>query len=88
MTTRSVTPDGTTPDVAGEPQPSPNKPLAFRLLGLLFNLNGTIWNLGVAAFAARVGRAFRSSALSAWINRALGGFFVFLGVRLALFQTR
>jgi threonine/homoserine/homoserine lactone efflux protein len=67
---------------------SPNKPLAFLLLGLLFDLNGTIWNLGVAAFAARVGGAFRSSALSAWINRALGGFFIFLGVRLALFQAR
>ena len=31
---------------------SPNKPVAFLLLGLLFDVNGTIWNLGVAAFAA------------------------------------
>ena len=54
----------------------------------LFNLNGTIWNLGVAAFAARMGRALRSTELSAWINRALGGLFVYLGVRLALFQAR
>lgn len=67
---------------------SPNKPLAFLLLGLLFDVNGTIWNLGVAAFAARAGRAFRSSAMSAWINRALGGLFVYLGIRLALFEMR
>ena len=67
---------------------SSNKPLAFLLLGLLFDINGTIWNLGVAAFAARVGRAVRSSAMSAWINRTLGGLFVYLGVRLALFEMR
>jgi threonine/homoserine/homoserine lactone efflux protein len=67
---------------------SPNKPLAFLLLGLLFDVNGTIWNLAVAGFAARVGRAFRSSAISAWINRVLGGLFVYLGVRLALFNVR
>jgi threonine/homoserine/homoserine lactone efflux protein len=67
---------------------SRNKPMAFLLLGLLFNVNGTIWNLGVAAFAARMGRAFRTSAMSAWVGRALGGMFVYLGVRLALFQAR
>ena len=67
---------------------SPNKPLAFLLLGLLFDVNGTIWNLGVAAFAAHAGRAFRSPAMSAWISRALGGMFVYLGVRLALFEMR
>ena len=67
---------------------APNKPLAFLLLGLLFDANGTIWNLGVAAFAARMGRALRSSAVSVWINRTLGGLFVYLGVRLALFETR
>jgi len=67
---------------------APNKPLAFLLLGVLFNVNGTIWNLGVAAFAAKIGRAFGSSTLSAWINRALGGLFVYLGVRLALLESR
>jgi threonine/homoserine/homoserine lactone efflux protein len=65
-----------------------HKPLAFLLLGLLFDVNGTIWNLCVAAFAARIGRAFRSTAISVWINRALGGLFVYLGVRLALFESR
>jgi threonine/homoserine/homoserine lactone efflux protein len=67
---------------------APNKPVAFLLLGLLFDANGTIWNLGVAAVAARMGRAFRTSALSSWISRALGGMFIYLGVRLALFEQR
>jgi len=67
---------------------SPNKPVAFLLLGLLFDVNGTIWNLGVAAVAARMGRAIRTSAMSAWISRVLGGMFVCLGVRLALFESR
>jgi threonine/homoserine/homoserine lactone efflux protein len=67
---------------------APNKPVAFLLLGLLFDVNGTIWNLGVAAFAARLGHAFRASAVSVWINRTLGGLFVYLGVRLALFESR
>jgi threonine/homoserine/homoserine lactone efflux protein len=26
--------------------------------------------------------------MSAWINRALGGLFVYLGIRLALFEMR
>ena len=67
---------------------APSKALAFLLLGLLFDLNGTIWNLGVAAVAARMGRALRTSALSAWISRTLGGMFIYLGVRLALFEQR
>ena len=65
-----------------------NKPVAFLVLGLLFDVNGTIWNLGVAAVAARMGRAIRTSAMSAWISRVLGGMFVYLGVRLALFESQ
>jgi len=67
---------------------SPNKPLAFLLLGLLFDVNGTIWNLGVAVAAARMGRSLRTTVMSAWISRALGGMFVYLGVRLALLESR
>jgi threonine/homoserine/homoserine lactone efflux protein len=67
---------------------APNKPLAFLALGLLFDVNGTIWNLAVAAVAARLGRRLRLSAPSIWINRALGGLFVFLGLRLALLESR
>ncbi len=67
---------------------APNKPLTFLLLGLLFDVNGTVWNLGVAAIAARLGRTLQASAVSLWISRTLGALFVYLGARLALFELR
>jgi threonine/homoserine/homoserine lactone efflux protein len=68
---------------------SPHKAAAFALLGLIFIFNGTLWCLGVAAFAAGVaGKIRKSSQAFAWINRGLGGLFVYLGVRVAMTQTR
>jgi threonine/homoserine/homoserine lactone efflux protein len=68
---------------------SPHKAFAFLLLGLIFVSNGTLWCLGVAAFAAKAaGRIRQSGQAWRWINRALGGLFVYLGVRVALLQTR
>jgi threonine/homoserine/homoserine lactone efflux protein len=68
---------------------SPHKAAAFALLGLIFVFNGTLWCLGAAAFAARAaGRIRQSGWALAWINRALGGVFVYLGVRVAMLQTR
>jgi threonine/homoserine/homoserine lactone efflux protein len=62
-----------------------NKALAFLFLGLVFNVNGTLWNLFVAWSAARVtaGLRRRAAALK-WFNRCVGGIFVALGIRLAL----
>jgi threonine/homoserine/homoserine lactone efflux protein len=61
-----------------------SKVAAFLFLGLLFNANGTLWNLFVAWYSARVGRALiRSSARAAWFNRCAGALFVYLGARLA-----
>jgi threonine/homoserine/homoserine lactone efflux protein len=68
---------------------SPHKALAFLLLGAIFIFNGTPWCLGVAAFAARTARRInRDGPAMAWINRALGGMFVYLGVRLTLLHAR
>jgi threonine/homoserine/homoserine lactone efflux protein len=68
---------------------SPHKALAFALLGLIFVFNGTLWCLGVAAFAAGAASRIRQSGKAlAWINRALGGMFVYLGVRVAMLQAR
>ncbi len=68
---------------------SPHKPAAFALLGLIFVFNGTLWCLGVAAFAANAASRFRQSGEALrWINRALGGLFVYLGVRVAMLQMR
>ena len=68
---------------------APHKGLAFLLLGLIFIFNSTLWCLGVAAFAARAaGRVRQSGRAMAWVNRGLGGLFVFLGARIALLQAR
>jgi threonine/homoserine/homoserine lactone efflux protein len=68
---------------------APHKTLAFLALGLIFIFNGTLWCLTVAAFAARTARHARQSGRAMrWINRALGGMFVYLGARIALLQAR
>jgi threonine/homoserine/homoserine lactone efflux protein len=68
---------------------APHKALAFILLGLIFIFNGTLWCLGVAAFTAKTAsRARKSPRVVLWINRVLGGTFVFLGARLAMFQAK
>jgi threonine/homoserine/homoserine lactone efflux protein len=68
---------------------SPGKGLAFVALGLVFIFNGTLWNLGMAAFAARAaGGIRRSDGALRWINRVLGGVFVALGIRVAMLEAR
>lgn len=68
-------------------QGASNKVLAFLFLGTIFNFNGTLWNLFVAWFAARAGAGLRGSRLAAWMNRCIGGVFIFVGVRLAFAKT-
>ena len=64
---------------------SPNKVAAFLFLGVVFNVNGTLWNIFVAWAAVRVlGHLDATASISLWINRTLGALFVGLGVRLAL----
>ena len=68
---------------------APHKALAFVALGLIFIFNGTLWCLGVAAFAASAaGRIGQSGRALLWIDRALGGLFVYLGIRIAMLQAR
>ena len=68
---------------------APNKALAFVLLGTVFITTGTLWCLGVAAFAASAaGRVRRSGRAMLWINRLLGVVFVGLGIRVAMTQAR
>jgi threonine/homoserine/homoserine lactone efflux protein len=64
---------------------APHKALAFLLLGAIFNVNGTLWNLLVAWSASSLCRKLATGdGVVTWLNRALGGLFVALGVRLAL----
>ena len=68
---------------------APHKALAFMVLGLMFIGTGGTWCLLVAVFAARAARRVRQSGRAlVWINRALGGVFVYLGIRVALLETR
>ena len=65
-----------------------NKVLAFLFLGLVFNVNATLWNLFLAWSSAGLGRTLRAGSTRAvWLNRAVGGLFVGLGVKLALSGT-
>lgn len=57
--------------------------LSMLFLGLLFNVNGTIWNVFVAWSAAQVsGRLKSSQRLALWLNRACGGLFIYFGIKL------
>ena len=68
---------------------SPHKALAFLTLGLIFISSGTLWCFTVAALAARAaGRIRQSAGAMAWVNRLLGGMFVYLGVRVAMMDAR
>lgn len=62
---------------------APDKALAFVILGVIFNFNGTLWNLAVAWFTARTSARLRDGRLVGWLNRCIGAFFVYLGARLA-----
>jgi threonine/homoserine/homoserine lactone efflux protein len=68
---------------------SPHQTTAFLVLGLMFISTGTVWCFTIAALAARAAfRLRQSSGALVWINRALGGVFVYLGVRIAALQAR
>jgi threonine/homoserine/homoserine lactone efflux protein len=59
--------------------------LGFLVLGLTFVATGTIWVLVLAVAAASVRRLFeRRASAQAWLSRAMGGMFIYLGVRLAV----
>lgn len=64
---------------------APFKAFAFLLLGLWFDVFGTLWNIGLAVVTGMAAaRARRSAALVRLVNRALGALFIWLGVRVAL----
>lgn len=67
---------------------APSKALAFIILGCIFNLNGMIWCNALALFTAQASARLKLSPLvSVWLNRATGGLFVWLGVKLAMAKT-
>jgi threonine/homoserine/homoserine lactone efflux protein len=66
---------------------APHQALAFLVLGTIVIANGTLVCLGYAAVAATAASRIRTSdRVKSWINRALGGTFVYLGARMAMFS--
>jgi len=64
---------------------APHQALAFLLLGTIFILNGTLVCLAIAAFSAMAASRMRgSSRVTGWLNRAVGGMFVYFGARMAM----
>ena len=64
---------------------APHKAAAFLLLGAIFNINGMLWCHALALFTAQArARLKLNPAVTLWLNRATGGLFVWLGVKLAL----
>ncbi|HAV36774.1 MAG TPA: lysine transporter LysE [Massilia sp.] len=64
---------------------APNKALAFVVLGAIFNVNGMLWCGALAVTTAKASERIKlNPTVSLWLNRATGGLFVWLGVKLAL----
>ncbi len=68
---------------------APSKPLAFVVLGCIFNVNGMLWCHLLAVSSAFASRRIQTSqVVLLWLNRFVGVVFVSLGVRLALTSQR
>jgi threonine/homoserine/homoserine lactone efflux protein len=62
-----------------------HKPLAFLLLGMLFNFNAVWVNLGWAGAAVWLaGKAGGLQARMHWLDRVAGTLFIAFGLKLAL----
>jgi threonine/homoserine/homoserine lactone efflux protein len=64
---------------------APNKALAFIILGCIFNINGILWSVALSLFTGLASARLKvNPTVSLWLNRATGGLFVWLGIKLAL----
>lgn len=67
---------------------APSHILTMLFLGLVFDINGTLWNIFLAWLASGVAQRFQSLRLySLWFKRAVGVLFVFFGGKLALTKS-
>jgi threonine/homoserine/homoserine lactone efflux protein len=63
---------------------APSKVISLITLGVLFNLVGTIWNVGVAWCAGTMATANAYVRTKAWLERTIGTLFIFVAIKLAL----
>ncbi|NRF68773.1 LysE family translocator [Aquincola sp. S2] len=70
---------------------TPHKAQAFLVLGLIFNINGTLVNLGfawgIAVLRARLAGGSGRCRWTLWLTRGVGALFVALGLRLGLAES-
>lgn len=67
---------------------APSHILTMLFLGLVFDINGTLWNIFLAWLASGVAQRFQSLRLySLWFKWAVGVLFVFFGGKLALTKS-
>ncbi|MFZ1417031.1 MAG: LysE family translocator [Burkholderiaceae bacterium] len=64
---------------------APNRVLSMLLLGVIFDVNGTLWNILIAVLSAGMVQRFPAlTRFAQWFKRGVGVLFVFLGGQLAL----
>jgi threonine/homoserine/homoserine lactone efflux protein len=62
---------------------APSKWASMLFLGLLFNFNGTLWNLLVAWSSSKLTSRMKASPVVVrWLNRTAGGLFIWFGAKL------
>lgn len=68
---------------------APSKPLAFILLGMIFDFNGMLWCHFLAFSTAYASARLKvNPAVATWMNRITGSLLVALGLKLALAKDR
>jgi RhtB (resistance to homoserine/threonine) family protein len=66
-----------------------HNPVSFLILGLTFTITGAIWSLILAASAARNSKSFKKNpTIDKWLNKATGGIFILLGIKLVFAKSR
>jgi RhtB (resistance to homoserine/threonine) family protein len=62
-----------------------NPALSFLILGLTFDITGTLWLMLLAAFSSKMTTKIKENYhIKTWIDRVAGAMFIFLGIKLAL----
>ena len=62
-----------------------HKELSMLFLGILFDINGTVWNIFVAFIAtAFLNKMNGHSNFAFWFNRTIGALFISLGIKLLM----
>lgn len=65
---------------------APSTVQAFLVLGVLLDAIGTLWNVLVAWFAARLVSTGPAHRGKVWLERSMGAFFLAIGARLAFVE--